>query len=252
MKSQKAYAPANISLIFKILRQGSLGVGFTVDKGVTAQVYPAKTTEIFYNGKRINFPTVQSVLGEPKKVHLQSDLPLGAGFGISGASTLATLYAMNRVKSKLLLAKIAYRAEVKNQTGLGDVVNQYYGGFLIKRVSSAKFQVERIPLGGTSVYVFSYGKLLTTSVLLNADKRINTAADRALRKIKNDLSFSQILVIAKEFAKESGLLTSKRVTRIIGAIEKRGGHATMIMLGEGIVSDTPFAGALKLTVSASE
>lgn len=244
-----SYAPGNISLIFKILKKGSLGVGFTVNKGVTAEVLPAKKTEVFFNGKKINFPTVQSVLTRSMRVLLTSDLPLGAGFGLSGASTFATALALHKT-SRLRCAKIAHWAEVKNKTGLGDVVNQYFGGFLVKRVTSAKFQVERLPLVGTSVYCISYGKLLTASVLSHAD-RINPAAERALPKITNNLSFSEILIIAKQFAVESGLLTSQKVIQLIQRIEKRGGHATMIMLGEGVVSNIPFPGSMKLTVSES-
>lgn len=248
MKSQKAYAPANISLIFKVVTGGSLGVGFTVDKGVTAEVSPAKKTEIFFNGKPITLPTVASVINQPFKIYLQSKLPLGAGFGLSGASAFATALATHK-KSRLDCAKIAHKAEIKNKTGLGDVVNQYFGGFLVKRVSSAKFKVEHLPLGGTPLYCISYGKLLTSTVLAKNYSRINRAADKALRKIIPELSFSEVLSIAKKFALESGLLTSKKIITCIDSIEKHGGHATMIMLGEGVVSDTLFPGSIKLTVS---
>lgn len=249
MKS--AFAPANISLIFKVVRGGSLGVGFTVDKGVTAEVLPAGKTQIFFNGKRVNFPTVESVIGRPSEVFLRSDLPLGAGFGLSGASAFATALASLH-KTRFECAKIAHIAEVKNHTGLGDVVNQYYGGFLVKRVSSAKFLVERLAITNVPVFCFSYGKLLTSGVLANTKliKRINNAADRVLKRINNRLNLPEILVIAKTFAKESGLLTSKRITHLIDSIEKRGGHATMITLGEGVVSDIDFPGAIKLRVSA--
>ena len=62
-----------------------------------------------------------------------SSLPLGYWFGISGASALATAYALNRLlklkKSNKELAIIAHIAEVESKTGLGDVTNQYYWGF---------------------------------------------------------------------------------------------------------------------------
>jgi len=221
-----------------------------VDKGVTAEVYPSKKTKIFFNGKRILFPTVEAILTKPTKVLLKSDLPLGAGFGLSGASAFATALA-TRNKTKLECAKIAHRAEVKNKTGLGDVVNQYYGGFLVKRVSSAKFQVQRIPIKNIPLYCISYGKLLTSSILQNEKliKRINIAADSALEKINRKMKLAEILTVAKKFAIESGLLTSKRVIHLIENVENRGGHASMIMLGEGVVSDIPFEGAIKLMVS---
>lgn len=265
MNIVRAFAPANISLIFKVMphkdpsKMGSLGVGFTVDKGVIVTIKKSKKTEVLFNKKPIDLPTVVSVIKaltkKPLSISIESPLPLGSGFGISGASALASALAVNTLlalkKSRLELAKIAHRAEVENKTGLGDVVNQYYGGFMVKFVSSAKFQVKRLPLAGTPVYCISYGKLLTSSILNNpaAVKRINVAADHALPQMKKKVNFSDILVIAKAFAQESGLVTSKRVMERIHSIEKRGGHATMIMLGEGVVSDIPFDGALKLTVS---
>ena len=66
------------------------------------------------------------------KVDLTSPLPLGCGFGLSGAASLATAYALNELlhlgKDMETLAMIAHVAEVENRTGLGDVCSQYHGG----------------------------------------------------------------------------------------------------------------------------
>ncbi|MEK0337623.1 MAG: hypothetical protein QQN41_09345, partial [Nitrosopumilus sp.] len=170
MQSTKAFAPANISCIFVIKKgkksekSGSLGLGFTVNKGVFATIKKIPITKksnikkiknniIYFNNKKINFPTVNSVIekltNEPVQVNIKSELPLGCGFGISGASALAVAYTLNELlnlkKSKKALAMIAHIAEVKNCTGLGDVVNQYYGGFLVKYDSSYKFKVKKFP-----------------------------------------------------------------------------------------------------------
>ena len=48
--------------------------------------------------------------------------------------------------SKKELAFIAHVAEVENGTGLGDVINQYYGGFLAKYAPSYKFEAVRLPI----------------------------------------------------------------------------------------------------------
>ena len=146
MISAKAFAPANISCIFKIYEHkdprwmGSYGLGFTLNEGVLVTASMAKRNEVVFNNHSINFPTVKSTVEkltkEKIRVYIKTKLPLGCGFGLSGASALATAYAANRLlnlkKTGKELAIIAHTAEVENKTGLGDVVNQYYGGFCFK------------------------------------------------------------------------------------------------------------------------
>ena len=157
MNSAKAFAPGNISCVFVIRKtknpnkSGSLGIGFTVDKGVTVTIKKlnnkskkTKKNKIYFNNKKMELSFVDSVIKKLTKerfiVKIKSQLPLGSGFGISGASALATAYAVDKLlKLKLpkkKLAFIAHISEVENGTGLGDVVNQYFGGFLVKYESS--------------------------------------------------------------------------------------------------------------------
>src|SRR3989338_2127727 len=177
----KAFAPGNISCIFAIRKKknpaksGSLGIGFTINKGAAVTIKKAANNErnkktkknrdknrsiVYFNNKKINFPTINSVIEkltlEKVIVSIKSELPLGAGFGLSGASALAAAYALNRLlklkKSKKELALIAHIAEVENLTGLGDVINQYYGGFLAKYKPSYMFKAEKLPIKDKAVY----------------------------------------------------------------------------------------------------
>jgi pantoate kinase len=273
--STKAFAPGNISCIFKIhedpspAKMGSLGLGFTVNKGVTVEatlyskteVYPAPNWwGVYFNNKKTNFPTVKNVVKKliPKnkkvRINITSDLPLGSGFGLSGACALASAYALNKLLglkyTNLELAKIAHVAEVEKRTGLGDVVNQYFGGFLLKLKPSSEFIVEKIPLENIPVYCKYFSQLSTKAVLSDPKikETINQAAIEALGKIKTS-SFSDLISISKEFALNSGLLTNKKVISTIKKIEEGGGRASMIMLGNSVFSDTPFSGAVKLRIS---
>src|SRR3989338_11175201 len=222
MQSARAFAPANLSCIFVIrktknpAKSGSLGMGFTVNKGVFATITKINNNKkipiikkcnikkiiknnnennknvIYYNSKKINFPTVNSVIkkltNEKVKVNIKSELPLGCGFGLSGASALATAYALNKLfnlkKSRKELAMAAHIAEVENATGLGDVVNKYYGGFCVKLETSANFQVKKLPIAA-SVYCRYFSPIETKSVIQNEGirNRINDAAGIALGKI---------------------------------------------------------------------
>src|SRR3989338_8932796 len=107
MNSARAFAPANISCVFRIYWHknprwmGSCGFGFTLNKGVIVRVSKAKRNEIFFNSKSINLPTVKSVINrltrKKIKARIWTKLPLGCGFGLSGASALAAAYAVNKL-----------------------------------------------------------------------------------------------------------------------------------------------------------
>lgn len=271
MKSVSAFAPANISCVFKIhsnenpKNAGSTGIGFTLDKGVTVSASKAKKQEILFNNNLINFPTVQMVLqeltSEPLKIDIQTELLLGSGFGLSGASALATAYAVNVLlslgKTQKELALLAHTADVKNKTGLGDVTNQYFGGFLVKFVPSAEFVVERFGINNTSVYCRIFGQLSTNTVLSNnvLKQTINQAADIALSKIKKMLSykksirFEDVIDISEEYAFTSGLLQDSQVKNVIASIKNQGGHASMIMLGNAVFADMPFPSSSQYTIT---
>ena len=267
----KAFAPGNISCIFKIYYHkdprwmGSYGLGFTLNEGVVVKVSKAKRNEIVFNEVSIIFPTVLSVINKLTKqklrIYIKSKLPLGCGFGLSGASALASAYAINDLlglkKSNKELAIIAHTVEVENKTGLGDIVNQYYGGFCLKLKPSSHFVVDKIPLNNISVYCRYFSKISTKSVITNAKIRnkINNAAAIPLNKIQQSLKFNKkinfknIINISKEFAANSGLLTDKKTIETIKNIEKNDGSASMIMLGNAVFSDKPFKGANNFKIS---
>lgn len=270
MKQASAFAPANISLFFSISDhknprwRGSYGCGFTLKEGVTVTVKETKKTAILFNKKKILFPPVAAIIqkltNKPVRVEITSELALGCGFGISGASTLATAYAINKLlhlkKSKKQLVILSHTAEVESGTGLGDVANQYFGGVLAKFVPSSRFIVKKIDMSGIPVYWTSISKLSTKSVITNAEKKehINSAGNVALEKLKKlmerkSLSLSEIFTIAKEFAENSGLLENTKVRKTIEQIEKTSGHASMIILGNAVISDMPFAGSRKTYIS---
>jgi len=269
--SATAFAPGNISCIFVIKKtkspatSGSLGLGFTVNKGAIVTIkklYNENKNVIYFNNKKINFPTVSSVIEKLTDgnviVDIKSQLPLGYGFGISGAAALATAYSLNKLlklkKSKKELALIAHIAEVENLTGLGDIVNQYYGGFLVKYESSCKFKAVRLPIKNKAVYCKHFSPIETKRVISNEKikNRINSAGIRALNKIRalddKNPNLKNLIKISKEFSISSGLLKSKKITDTIKNIENNNGNASMIMLGNAVFSDINFKGSRKLMI----
>ena len=268
----KAFAPGNISCVFKVIphadatRMHSLGMGFTVKEGVDVIVSEHRETRVLFNGQSIDFPTVQTVVDRLTqdtgtagvKVDLTSPLPLGCGFGLSGAASLATAYALNELlhlgKGTETLAMIAHVAEVENRTGLGDVCSQYHGGCLVKLKEGAPLVADRLPITEQPIYYRYFGPIQTSEVLGNKEQtlRINRAADAALSVLQtltsaesNTKLFNACFRVSKRFSVESGLLSDARVIETIEQIEVEGGVASMIMLGNGVFSTYPFKDAVE-------
>lgn len=270
MNISKSFAPANISCIFKIYERknprwmGSYGIGFTLNDGVVAEASIAKKNDVIFNNKSISFPTVASLIkkltNKKIKIKIKTVLPLGCGFGLSGASALAASYAINKLlnlkKSNKELAIMSHIAEVENKTGLGDVVNQFYGGFCVKSKPSSYFRVEKLPINA-DVYCRYFSKISTSSIITNPKLKnnINNSASAALNKVQDlikqnkKIKFSDIIKISKEFASNSGLLKNKRTMDTIDLIEKNKGSASMIMLGNAVFSDKNFHGAIRFKIS---
>lgn len=277
-----AFAPGNISCVFKIIphpdatRMHSLGMGFTVSEGVTVSVTHHDTPIVLFNGEIIDFPTVQTVVHKLKqlgrdvqfKVEITSPLPLGCGFGLSGAAALATTYALNELlglgKTDETLAMIAHVAEVENRTGLGDVCSQYHGGCLVKLKEGAPLVATRLPIAEQPIYYRYFGPIQTSAVLGNAEQtaRINRAANSALAVLQTLVKsttgpqhgdmvplqqqmFTDCFRVAKQFSVESGLLSDAQVIKTIAQIEEAGGVASMIMLGNGVFSTHAFDSAIE-------
>ena len=268
----RAYAPGNISCVFKVIphadpaRMHSLGMGFTVKEGVEVTVFEHHEMEVLFNGACINFPTVRAVVNRLTqnsgitgiKVDITSPLPLGCGFGLSGAAALATAYALNELltlhKNSEKLAMAAHIAEVENRTGLGDVCSQYHGGCLVKLKEGSPLTADRLPIAERQIYYRYFGPIQTSEVLGNREQttRINRAADVALRTLQTLTSakpnanlFNACFAVSKQFSVESGLLSDARVIDTIADIEAEGGVASMIMLGNGVFSTHSFKDAVE-------
>ena len=274
MTQAKAFAPGNLSCVFKIIphpepaKMHSLGMGFTITEGVVVTVSQySNQTSVRFNGNEIHFPTVVSVVQkltpQPIQVEIESPLPLGCGFGLSGAASLATTYALNALlalgKSEEELAMAAHVAEVENRTGLGDVCAQYHGGCLVKLKRGYPLAAERLPIPAQPIYYRYFSSIQTKTILENAERRerINRAADETLQALekltKSDaVDFNACIQLSKQFSLNSGLLEDSRVKETINGIEAAGGVASMIMLGNAVFSTQPFEGATETTLSTGE
>jgi pantoate kinase len=250
----KAYAPGHITGFFQIHEhedphhKGSTGCGIVLNGGVTTEVKVGNSvekTEIFLNGKRIEGRTTQTVAEMmtdlPVRVNSWAEIPVGCGFGASGAGALGTAYALNRalslnqtVKS---LTEYAHVAEVINHSGLGDIVAQSNGGVVIRlQPGGSEFGlIDRIPAPDARVFCIVLGEISTGSILEDkaTSRKINSAGKACLTALLKKPTLENFMYQAKDFSSKTGLMSSK-AKDVIEAANASGGFASQAMLGDAI------------------
>jgi pantoate kinase len=256
MADRTVFVPGHITGFFTVEEgedptdTGSQGAGLTLTHGVRVRVEAAEHgNTLVYNGESIEVEPVARVLdalGVTAAVTAQSDVPMGAGFGVSGALALGTAMAANRAfdcrLSENELVTIAHGAEVQSGTGLGDVVAQARGGMPI-RLEPGDPQnnlLDGIP-GRFRVEYLTLGERATRSELAGDNEQLNRAGEEALSRVVKDPTLSQFMYASRRFAREADLL-SDEVRDIIEAVNQADGEAAMAMLG-----DTIFAAGTGLT-----
>ncbi len=238
--SATAFAPGSVTTVFVPQdSEASLGVSFATADGVTAMVRPASTTSILLDGDPTEVEPVSGVLRRldvDATVRLDTDLPIGCGFGVSGAATLATALAANAQfqldHSRGDLVQAAHRAEVAAGTGLGDVFIQEQGG-LVWDVGDGLHHTERT----APIEYASLGEIATADVLGDegAMERVVEAGQRALATLNLPVSLDTLFDVSWAFADRTALATD-RVADTVSRVQDAGGTATMAMIGETVVA----------------
>ncbi|GAB3323844.1 sugar kinase [Haloplanus rallus] len=225
-------------------RAGSRGAGVTLSDGVRVTVQPADDApRITLDGEDCPMAAVETVLSaldvaDRARVIAEGDLPLGTGFGVSGAMALGTALAANRAfgceRSTNALVTLAHRAEVVAGTGLGDVVAQARGGVPIRLDPGAPAhgRLDAVPERARVEYL-TLGDLSTAAVLAGDTDRLVTAGEAALSRLVDRPTLSTLLDESRRFADETGLVTD-RLAEVLSAVDDAGGRASMAMLGETV------------------
>lgn len=263
----KAFSPGHITTFFRIcdapidpLLKGSKGSGFSIQHGVITkvQVTPSEhaSLEIFIDGKKSEANVTQTTARMALDLALQKyeqeydlkimqemQIPVGAGYGASGAAALSTSLALNQALNlgltKNKSAQLAHIAEVTHKTGLGDVIAQNRGGIEIRTKPGAPGygQIDIIPSTCNFVVVCgSVGKLETKEVLSNPEKRkkINEAGDMLVNELLKEASIDKLISLSKRFTMQIGL-ASQTVLNTIRSLEDAGfTNCSMVMLGQSV------------------
>ena len=245
----QAFVPGHVTGFFTInpdpdpTRAGSRGAGITLSEGVTVTVRPASEARVVLNGEKLRMEAVERTLRALElraEVRGVTDLPLGAGFGVSGAMALGGALAANAAFDRRLseneLVTITHGAEVEAGTGLGDVVAQARGGVPIRLEPGGPQDnlLDAIPSQERIEY-YVIGDLSTDDVLTGDTDAITEAGKTALSSVVGEPTMAQFMQASRQFSRESGLLTPE-VKAVIADVIEAGGAAAMAMLGETVVA----------------
>jgi len=239
------------------LLQGSRGAGVSIERGVRTTVTIEKSDkpqhEIKINGESLKSAMVservlQSFLSLSKKnyrilIEHEIRVPIGSGFGSSGASALSLALALNKGLeldfSRIKVAQIAHMAEIHCKTGLGTVIGETYGGVEIRVKPGAPGigVLKHIPIKNHVVVCLHFGPIYTTNVL--SDKRIrqriNELGGKLVDKLISQPNSCNFMKFSREFAEHVGLI-SGRMREVLRDTDKIGLTCSMMMLGESIFS----------------
>lgn len=247
--SGRAFVPGHVTIFFSPRwaddpeRSGSIGAGITLSDGVTVAAEPADRTTVRLNGELVHIDPVSHVLdalSRSLRVRVETPLPVGAGFGVSGAMALGTALVANYIfdesRSENELIRLAHRAEVRAGTGLGDVVAQARGGIPIRLEPGAPGYgtLDGIPAISPIEYL-SFGGIETPEVLAANKVALEVAGASALEELRGAPTLATLFDVGWEFAQETGLITS-RVEEAVRAVRDSGGMASMAMLGRTVVA----------------
>jgi len=267
MERSRAFAPGHVTGFFSIhdseddvARRGSRGAGFCVELGSAVTVEVSDRSEVLVDGVRSELRLLTDVVrvfsrtvpDVRLRVSIENGLPLGQGFGMSGAMALATaMAATDLLGLEVDPVLVAHTAEVLNGTGLGDVVSQSVGGFEMRMVEGVPPHGKVVPLEidvDTVRLAWAERPMSTPAILGNPDdrKRISEAGAAAHASLTSDPSLENFCRASRRFADDTGLI-GPHVRRLMGKSELAG----MCMLGHSAFSFGEMDGAIATGIGSA-
>ena len=258
-----AFCPAHITGFFKAeldkedsKQLGSLGAGFSIQKGVKTTVTVREKTKhdisdftIKVNGFESGDMRVSelvlnrfSVKGKFIDVTHDIDVPVGYGFGCSAAVALSLSIALNDALdcklTKIQVAQIAHDIEIECRTGLGDVLASYHGGFEIRVKPGAPGigQVKKINLSEKrDVIIICFNPISTKKFLKEKISSINGLGGKMVKKLIESNDTEEFQDMSVKFAKYVNVVTPK-MNQVINLLHKNGIKCGVALFGETVFS----------------
>ncbi len=264
-----AFCPAHITGFFKaeleennnLEELGSQGAGFSIQEGVKTTVKVRKKTQYDDSNFHLNilgYQTDNAQVSEfvikkflrlvKKDVFVDVDhditVPVGYGLGCSGAVALSLGLALNQALgtelTKEQVGLIAHRAEIECQTGLGDVLASYHGGFEIRTKSGAPGHgvVKKIKSENYCVVIICFSPISTKRFISERLQSINGLGGKMVNKLEKSKNIIEFQDMSLEFAKYVNVITPK-MAKVIKDLNKNSINCGVALFGETVFSLVP-------------
>jgi pantoate kinase len=268
MKEANAFSPCHITGFFQIfdrstnsLHVGSRGAGVSLSLGVETRAKLEEalksSVEIKINGvtsgsAEVSNRVAKAMLSRFTKsrqsgsfkivVEHHVDVPVGAGFGTSGAGALGLALALNEVldlgMSEIEAAQLAHVAEAECKTGLGTVIAETFGGLEIRSKPGAPGigEIEEITVPkSVTVACVSFGPLSTKRFLSDKEMRarVNEFGGKLVDRLLERPGLSDFLEFSRQFAEHLGLI-NKKMRHVLEATDDAGFICSMPMFGQSV------------------
>ena len=257
-----SFAPGHVSLTFAIhnhadpLKMGSTGLGIVLPKGVYCSVVDEKnegdSNSVIIGNEVVEDPVVLravELLGYKNKglsIFLRRDLPVRAGFGISGASALAACLELDKNLGNCTQA--SHQAEIEYKTGLGDVIaissaiNQGNFPLIIDRISPGFNGETRSYHVNSKLVICVSGLGRNTSEIIS-----NPEWHEIINEVSSNLNIAEydirsVIKAGRIFTEKSGLI-NENLAEILSQVPM-GAASTIAHLGTSIVAVSDNVGEL--------
>lgn len=250
-----AFCPGHITCFFHpvrsydLLSAGSRGVGIKLSKGssVTLEERRDDRIEVSMDGGPaecgITVSAIRSV--DPDRgydVTIENDLPVGQGFGMSAAGSIAAALCACEFagKNQMEAFRVAHTAEITGGGGYGDVSGIMGRSHVPIRSVAGLPPFGKVVNSGLklnlSVAVLG-GPLNTGHVLSdeNVSRKIQHIGSRAVTEFMESPSLDSLFSLSNRFSSSIGLETPGISSALSRLREK--GRAGMCMLGRSIFTD---------------
>lgn len=253
-----AFAPCHVTAFFvpniepkEPMRTGSWGAGLCLGTGVVASVEimadAPGAIKIDRGGDSAEAATTREAVRLMLRDHevgvrctVHEGAPVGQGFGVSGASALASAFAVGRClgmgRSQALQA--AHLAEVRNRSGLSDASASFVGGVVLRTSPGLPpfGASKRLPARG-DVVVATVGPSLETGSLLRDETvmgQVSQAGRSCMEAVNQRPTLETVIEQGARFAREIDLVEESTL-RAVDACQSAG-QAMVAMLGNTVVA----------------